>query len=70
MWLKPLSAAAKLPHGFAAGVIFFWRGIWTMCDTFLGSSLPLDLASVLIGLGIMGLIKFLKLPLAESLPGT
>ena len=51
-------------------MIFFWRGIWTMCDTFLGSSLPLDLASVLIGLSIMGLIKFLKLPLAESLPGT
>lgn len=52
------------------GVILFWRGIWTMCDTFLGSSLPLDLASVLIGLSIMALIKFLKLPLAESLPGT
>ncbi|KAK9862238.1 hypothetical protein WJX84_002419 [Apatococcus fuscideae] len=50
------------------GVIFFWRGIWTLWDVGLGDSMFSEVGGIGLGLVIMLIIKWRKLPLAEGLP--
>lgn len=48
------------------GVIMYWRGIWNLFDSFLGTdNLTANVGSVFIGLAIILLYRILKLPLAE-----
>ncbi|KAK9817443.1 hypothetical protein WJX74_006404 [Apatococcus lobatus] len=51
------------------GVIFFWRGVWTLWDVGLGDSMGSEIGGVVLGLVIMAIIRWRKLPLAEGLPG-
>ncbi|KAL4427645.1 hypothetical protein ABPG75_001734 [Micractinium tetrahymenae] len=48
------------------GVIMYWRGMWNLLDTWLGTDNSLaNLGSLLIGLSVMLFFRILRLPLAE-----
>lgn len=51
------------------GVILYWRGIWNSWDYFFGLSIWSEAASVVTGLVVMLTMRYLQVPLVESLPG-
>ncbi|DBA79794.1 hypothetical protein WJX77_004901 [Trebouxia sp. C0004] len=51
------------------GVVLYWRGIWNSWDYFFGLSIWSEGASVVTGLIVMITMRYLQVPLVESLPG-
>lgn len=50
------------------GVILYWRGVWTLWDKLVGMSLASEIACIAVGLFIIVLFRFVRLPLLEGLP--
>lgn len=51
------------------GVVLYWRGIWNSWDYCFGLSIWSEMASVVTGLIVMITMRYLQVPLVESLPG-
>lgn len=51
------------------GVVLYWRGIWNSWDYCFGLSVWSEGASVVTGLIVMITMRYLQVPLVESLPG-
>ncbi|PSC68613.1 ubiquitin-conjugating enzyme [Micractinium conductrix] len=51
------------------GVILFWRGVWNSWDALFGTELVSNMASMVVGLLIMSVVRAFNLPLVEGLPG-
>ncbi|KAL3161806.1 hypothetical protein ABBQ38_008898 [Trebouxia sp. C0009 RCD-2024] len=51
------------------GVILYWRGVWNSWDYCFGLSIWSETASVVTGLVVMLTMRYLQVPLVESLPG-
>jgi hypothetical protein len=48
------------------GVILYWRGMWNLWDSWLGTeSVTGNVGSILIGMSVILLFRIFKLPLAE-----
>lgn len=51
------------------GVVLYWRGVWNSWDYCFGLSIWSEGTSVVTGLIVMIAMRYLQVPLVESLPG-
>ena len=52
----------------SVAVIMFWRGLWTLGDRFIGSSLEGNLVSVLLSASVIVLYRVYNVPLLDTMP--
>ncbi|KAK9826101.1 hypothetical protein WJX81_003125 [Elliptochloris bilobata] len=50
------------------GVIMYWRGVWSLWDLLVGTSLWSDLASIAVGLAVMLTFRLMGAELLSALP--
>lgn len=52
----------------SVAVIMFWRGLWTLGDRFIVSSLKGNLVSVLLSASVIVLYRVYNVPLLDTMP--